>query len=94
MDHSNPPSDPARPREEALFTAALERPLTDRVAFLDGACHGDAALRARLEALLVAQCPPALHLRAFAIVEAELRPVRPPHALEATAVGIAPHSVA
>ena len=41
-------------REAALFTAALERPPTERAAFLDGACHGDAALRQRLEVLLAA----------------------------------------
>ncbi len=41
-------------REEAIFAAALERPLAERVAFLDGACHGDPALRQRLEALLAA----------------------------------------
>lgn len=39
-------------REEALFTAALERPAAERAAFLDGACHGDASLRARVESLL------------------------------------------
>jgi hypothetical protein len=41
-------------REEALFAAALEKPTTERSAFLDGACHGDEALRQRLEALLAA----------------------------------------
>jgi Protein kinase domain len=41
-------------REAALFTAALERSLAERAAFLDGACLGDAALRQRLEALLAA----------------------------------------
>src|SRR5437762_8095395 len=44
----------SQPREEALFAAALERPLGERGAFLDGACHGDEALRQRLEALLAA----------------------------------------
>jgi len=39
-------------REETLFAAALAKPLAERAAFLDGACHGDAALRTRLEALL------------------------------------------
>jgi len=41
-------------REEALFALALEKPADMRRVFLDGACHGDAALRQRLEALLAA----------------------------------------
>jgi serine/threonine protein kinase len=41
-------------REEAIFTAALERPPAERAAFLDGACQDDPALRQRLEALLKA----------------------------------------
>jgi serine/threonine protein kinase len=41
-------------REEAIFNAALERSPAERVAFLDGACHGDPKLRQRLEALLSA----------------------------------------
>ncbi len=40
--------------EEALFQLALGKPAEKRVAFLDAMCDGDAALRARLEALLVA----------------------------------------
>ena len=43
---------PDQQREETLFAAALAKPPAERAAFLDGACHGDAALRARLEALL------------------------------------------
>jgi len=39
-------------REEELFALALAKPTGERAAFLDGACHGDPALRARLEALL------------------------------------------
>ncbi|MBI3415480.1 MAG: protein kinase [Verrucomicrobia bacterium] len=35
-----------------IFLQALEKPGTLREAFLDGACRGDAALRARVEALL------------------------------------------
>ena len=42
------------PREEALFALALEKPVEKRAAFLDAMCEGDAALRARLEALLAA----------------------------------------
>ena len=37
-----------------IFAAALARPVQDRAAFLDGACHGDAELRARILALLAA----------------------------------------
>ena len=44
--------------EEALFAAALERPAAERAAFLDGACHGNPALRARLAALLAAHDRP------------------------------------
>jgi WD40 repeat protein/serine/threonine protein kinase len=38
--------------ERDLFEAALELPPENRVAYLDGVCGGDAALRQRLEALL------------------------------------------
>lgn len=41
-------------REATLFAAALERSVSERAAFLDGACLGDAALRQRLETLLAA----------------------------------------
>jgi WD40 repeat protein/tRNA A-37 threonylcarbamoyl transferase component Bud32 len=41
-------------QEEVLFTAARGRALSERAAFLDGACHGNAVLRERLEALLAA----------------------------------------
>ena len=40
------------PDDESLFSAAAERPVTERAAFLDGACAGDPARRARVEALL------------------------------------------
>src|SRR5262245_44558104 len=44
---------PTDNREEALFAAALEEPTrAERAAYLEGACGGDHALRARLEALL------------------------------------------
>jgi eukaryotic-like serine/threonine-protein kinase len=52
------PYKPGSEREEALFAAALQRPSSERAAFLDGACHGDPALRARLEALLAANEQP------------------------------------
>ncbi len=45
-------------REEALFALALEKPAEKRAAFLDAMCDGDAALRARLEALLAAHEQP------------------------------------
>ena len=38
--------------ERDVFEAALELPLEDRAAYLDGICGDDAALRQRLEALL------------------------------------------
>ncbi len=46
----NPPSD----REEPLFAEALALPPGERPRFLDGACGGDADLRQRIEALLLA----------------------------------------
>ena len=45
-------------REEALFALALEKPAEKRPAFLDVMCEGDAALRARLDALLAAHEQP------------------------------------
>jgi hypothetical protein len=44
---STPPSS-----DETLFAAALERPLAERAAFLDAACAGDPARRARIDSLL------------------------------------------
>ena len=44
--------------EEALFALALAKPVEKRAAFLDVMCDGDAALRQRLEALLVAHEQP------------------------------------
>src|ERR1041385_7133512 len=41
-------------REEALFNAALAKPAAERAVFLDRACFGDSALRARLATLLAA----------------------------------------
>src|SRR5262245_1448235 len=52
MNNSEPSVTPAQQREEALFAAALTKPPGERAAFLDGACHADPSLRARLEALL------------------------------------------
>lgn len=39
--------------EEAQFQLALAKPAEKRAAFLDAMCNGDAALRARPEALLL-----------------------------------------
>jgi len=58
MSDSGPNLSPAQQREEALFAAALAKPSAERAAFLDGACHGDPALRQRLEALLAAHEQP------------------------------------
>jgi hypothetical protein len=49
-------------REEALFALALAKPAEKQPAFLDAVCEGDAALRARLEALLAAHEQPATEL--------------------------------
>jgi WD40 repeat protein/serine/threonine protein kinase len=46
---------PTTDREEALFAAVLEKPTrAERSAYLEGACGDDHALRARIEALLIA----------------------------------------
>jgi hypothetical protein len=44
--------------EETLFYLALEKPPSERDAFLQGACAGDAALRDRINAMLGAHKPP------------------------------------
>ena len=44
--------------EETLFVETLRRPVSERAAFLEAACHGDPALRERLEALLAAHEQP------------------------------------
>src|SRR5271157_3187076 len=54
MSESDPSVRPEPPREEALFQAAAQLTGVERAAFLNGACHGDPALRQRLEALLAA----------------------------------------
>jgi len=45
-------------REQAIFTVAVAKPPAERAAFLKRECAGDAALRARLEALLAAHDEP------------------------------------
>jgi len=57
--------------EESLFVEALSRPVWERAAFLDGACHGDPALRQRLEALLAA------HEQAYALRATQPDAARP-----------------
>ncbi len=47
-----------RNREELLFQLALSKPAAKRATWLDAECEGDAALRARLEALLTAHDQP------------------------------------
>jgi serine/threonine protein kinase/tetratricopeptide (TPR) repeat protein len=78
MDNSNPASNPAQEREQALFAAALDRPITARPAFLDGACHGDPVLRARLEALLAAHEQPAAELAGEAVSTVKVEPIKEP----------------
>ena len=53
-------------REEVLFALALAKPTEGRAAFLDMMCDGDTALRARLEALLLAHDQPGCLLTAHA----------------------------
>ena len=43
---------PIPPDEEELFSHAAELPAAERAAYLEKACAGDGALRARIEALL------------------------------------------
>ena len=67
--------------EESLFAAALEKPNADeRLAFLDGACGDDDALRKRVERLLAAD------KRSRGILE-NAPDAAPPTALQAPLVG-------
>jgi len=54
MNASNPEMKPEQQREAALFQAAAQLTGAERTTFLNCACHGDPALRQRLEALLAA----------------------------------------
>src|SRR6266481_3633443 len=56
MNPSRMPS--TQERESALFALALEKPLTERSAFLQAVCGMDNVLRQRLEALLAAHDQP------------------------------------
>ena len=58
-------------REEALFAAAHEQPPSERAALLNGACFGDAGLRARVEGLLAAHDATANPLRTELAPETE-----------------------
>ena len=68
---------PAQQREEALFQTAAQLTGAERAAFLDGACHGDPALRQRLEALLAGH-----RAAEFAAPAGNAEPNRPVVALE------------
>ena len=78
MSNPEPTTPTPQQREEVLFTAALKRPLSERAAFLDGACQGNAALRQRLNVLLAAHERddplPATPLESFGI-KARIEPV-------------------
>jgi WD40 repeat protein len=56
MNQSSMPS--PQEREAAFFALAVEKPVTERAAFLQAVCGKDSALRARLEALLAAHDQP------------------------------------
>src|ERR1041384_8431318 len=49
---------PTQERESVLFALALEKPLTERSAFLQAVCGKDNVLRQRVEALLAAHDQP------------------------------------
>src|SRR5262245_10735333 len=54
MNNTRSPVQAHQNREEALFALALEKPASERAAFLGIVCGEDKALLARLEALLAA----------------------------------------
>ena len=56
-------------REEALFALALEKSADQRPAFLDAMCDGDAALRARLDALIATHVKALLEAGKFSEAE-------------------------
>ena len=49
--------------EETLFHRALDKPASERAAFLEDACAGDTALRQRIEVLLHAHAHPGSFLQ-------------------------------
>src|SRR4051794_26496789 len=58
MNPKNPVMDNNPQREASLFQAAVQLAADARPTFLDGACHGNPALRQRLDALLAANESP------------------------------------
>jgi serine/threonine protein kinase len=56
---NNPAMPSPQEREAALFALAVEKPITERAAFLQAVCGKDSVLRQRLEALLAAHEAPA-----------------------------------
>src|SRR5262245_50974898 len=80
------------PHLMTLFTAALERPPgPERTAYLDGACGGDAALRAEVEALLAVSARAGGFLEG-AVKDAE-RTVDLPQAAEASGTVVGPYKL-
>ena len=70
---------PARFQQlDALFDAALERPPTERAAFLDTACAGDAGLRREVERLLAADARATSFLEQPAVSPSPYEPPEPP----------------
>jgi len=70
-------------RVKVVLAGALERPATERTAFLDGACGGDAALRKEVESLLAAHAA----AEASAFIESPAVPDASPDGLEGHMVG-------
>ena len=68
---------PSYEREQALFILAAAKPVAERAAFLERECGGDAALCARLAALLAAheQPEPIMDAAALATMKIELAAV-------------------
>src|SRR3989442_1024907 len=58
MNNTGSPMPASHEREKAIFTLAVAKSPAERGAFLDRECAGDAALRARLDALLAAHEQP------------------------------------
>ncbi len=79
---------PADDREEVLFREALQRAKgSEREAFLDGACAGNPALRARLEALLQAHESPDPFLEPQAAAPGDATVLLPPEEGPGTVIG-------
>jgi serine/threonine protein kinase len=63
---------------ESLFVSALDRPPGERAAYLDEACHGNGALRKRVEALLKSHAAAGGDAFLTGPYAAELSQMRPP----------------